>query len=128
MLFGSSNQPDVCVELSSSGTLLQCSESLDAHPYLVAEEETYEPPADPDSGKTKSSLLSPLVRAHSHAYVLCRVSGLSLEELGLRALEQIPRDRAIDGIQAFMDLRFASLDPTQLPALVYQPGFLTEMV
>jgi len=57
-----------------------CSESLNAHPYLVNEEETYEPPADPDSG-------------------------LSLEELGLRALERIPRDRAIDGIQAFMDLR-----------------------
>ena len=31
--------------------------------------------------------------------------GLSLEELGLRALERIPRDRAIDGIQAFVDLR-----------------------
>lgn len=60
--------------------LLQCSESLNDHPYLATEEETYEPPADPDSG-------------------------LSLEELGLRALERIPRDRAIDGIQAFMDLR-----------------------
>ncbi|KAF9788430.1 hypothetical protein BJ322DRAFT_1106424 [Thelephora terrestris] len=57
-----------------------CSESLSAHPYLLTEEDTYEPPADPDSG-------------------------LSLEELGLRALEHIPRDRAIDGIQAFMDLR-----------------------
>ncbi|KAF9652491.1 hypothetical protein BDM02DRAFT_2751891 [Thelephora ganbajun] len=57
-----------------------CSESLNAHPYFITEEETYEPPADPDSG-------------------------LSLEELGLRALERIPRDRAIDGIQAFMDLR-----------------------
>lgn len=33
------------------------------------------------------------------------IPGLSLEELGLRALERIPRDRAIDGIQAFMDLR-----------------------
>ena len=41
--------------------------------------------------------------------VLCWVSGLSLEELGLRALERIPRDRAIDGIQAFMDLRFVSV-------------------
>jgi len=57
-----------------------CSESLNAHPYLVTEEETYEPPSDPDSS-------------------------LSLEELGLRALERIPRDRAIDGIQAFMNLR-----------------------
>lgn len=37
--------------------------------------------------------------------------GLSLEELGLRALERIPRDRAIDGIQAFMDLRSASVSP-----------------
>lgn len=34
-----------------------------------------------------------------------------MEELGLRALERIPRDRAIDGIQAFMDLRFASITP-----------------
>lgn len=66
------------------GLLHQCSEALDAHPYLVTEESTYEPPADPDSG-------------------------LSLEELGLRALERIPRDRAIDGIQAFMDLRFVSV-------------------
>ena len=31
--------------------------------------------------------------------------GLSLEELGLRALQHIPRDRAIDGIRAFMDMR-----------------------
>jgi len=37
---------------------------------------------------------------------MCWIVGLSLEELGLRALERIPRDRAIDGIQAFMDLRF----------------------
>jgi len=42
--------------------------------------------------------------------VLRRVSGLSLEELGLRALERIPRDRAIDGIQAFMDLRFVDIN------------------
>lgn len=44
--------------------------------------------------------------------VLCAGDlGLSLEELGLRALERIPRDRAIDGIQAFMDLRSASVAP-----------------
>jgi len=46
----------------------------------VKEDDTYEPPEDPDSG-------------------------LSLEELGLRALERIPRDRAIDGIRAFMNMR-----------------------
>jgi E3 ubiquitin-protein ligase UBR7 len=30
---------------------------------------------------------------------------LSLEELGMRALERLPRDRAIDGIRAFNDMR-----------------------
>lgn len=29
----------------------QCSKDLEAHPYLLEEEETYEPPEDPDSGK-----------------------------------------------------------------------------
>lgn len=58
----------------------QCLPSLQAHPYLHEEEETYEPPEDPDSR-------------------------LSLEELGLRALERLPRDRAIDGIRAFNDMR-----------------------
>lgn len=58
----------------------QCSPSLQAHPYLLEEEQTYEPPEDPDSG-------------------------LSLEELGMRALARIPRDRAIDGIHAFNDMR-----------------------
>ncbi|KAJ8586714.1 hypothetical protein M405DRAFT_853221 [Rhizopogon salebrosus TDB-379] len=58
----------------------RCLPSLDSHPYLVEEEETYEPPEDPDSG-------------------------LSLEELGMRALERLPRDRAIDGIRAFNDMR-----------------------
>lgn len=38
-----------------------------------------------------------------------RILGLSLEELGLRALERIPRDRAIDGIKAFVDLRFVPI-------------------
>ncbi|EGN94427.1 hypothetical protein SERLA73DRAFT_114653 [Serpula lacrymans var. lacrymans S7.3] len=57
-----------------------CLPSLESHPYLLEEEETYEPPEDPDSG-------------------------LSLEELGMRALERLPRDRAIDGIRAFNDMR-----------------------
>lgn len=47
--------------------------------------------------------------------MLCRVLGLSLEELGLRALERIPRDRALDGIQAFMDLRFVSISAHATP-------------
>ncbi|OJA16444.1 hypothetical protein AZE42_03811 [Rhizopogon vesiculosus] len=58
----------------------RCFPSLSGHPYLLEEEETYEPPEDPDSG-------------------------LSLEELGMRALERLPRDRAIDGIRAFNDMR-----------------------
>ena len=33
--------------------------------------------------------------------------GLSLEELGIRALERLPRDKAIDGIHAFNELRYA---------------------
>lgn len=33
------------------------------------------------------------------------MSALSLEELGMRALERLPRDRAIDGIRAFNDMR-----------------------
>ncbi|KAJ3569823.1 hypothetical protein NP233_g4802 [Leucocoprinus birnbaumii] len=57
-----------------------CQPPLRARPYLLEEEETYEPPEDPDSG-------------------------LSLEELGMRALERIPRDRAIDGIHAFQEMR-----------------------
>ena len=39
----------------------------------------------------------------SQAYLL--FEGLSLEELGMRALERIPRDRAIDGIHAFQEMR-----------------------
>ncbi|KAI0300520.1 hypothetical protein B0F90DRAFT_1629706 [Multifurca ochricompacta] len=57
-----------------------CLPELRKHPYLLKEEETYEPPEDPDSK-------------------------LSLEELGLRALERIPRDRALDGIRAFNNMR-----------------------
>ncbi|KAG6867849.1 hypothetical protein C0993_010304 [Termitomyces sp. T159_Od127] len=55
----------------------RCSSAI---PCLLVEEETYEPPEDPDSG-------------------------LSLEELGMRALERLPRDKAIDGIHAFNGMR-----------------------
>ncbi|EDR09981.1 uncharacterized protein LACBIDRAFT_318396 [Laccaria bicolor S238N-H82] len=57
-----------------------CFPSLETKSYLLEEEDTYEPPDDPDSG-------------------------LSLEELGMRALERLPRDRAIDGIHAFNEMR-----------------------
>ncbi|KAF9451597.1 hypothetical protein P691DRAFT_699086 [Macrolepiota fuliginosa MF-IS2] len=57
-----------------------CLPLLQIHPYLLEEEDTYEPPEDPDSG-------------------------FSLEELGMRALERLPRDRAIDGIHAFQEMR-----------------------
>jgi len=57
-----------------------CLPPLKMNPYLLHDEETYEPPEDPDSG-------------------------LSLEELGMRALARLPRDRAIDGIHAFNEMR-----------------------
>lgn len=57
-----------------------CLPPLKAEPYLLDDEETYEPPDDPDSG-------------------------LSLEELGMRALSRIPRDKALDGIHAFNAMR-----------------------
>ncbi|PBK71494.1 hypothetical protein ARMSODRAFT_934247 [Armillaria solidipes] len=57
-----------------------CLPSLEANKFLLQEEETYEPPDDPDSG-------------------------LSLEELGIRALSRLPRERAIDGIHAFNAMR-----------------------
>ncbi|KAF9465925.1 hypothetical protein BDZ94DRAFT_1343311 [Collybia nuda] len=57
-----------------------CLPPLARNSYLLENEETYEPPEDPDSG-------------------------LSLEELGMRALERLPRDRAIDGIHAFNGMR-----------------------
>lgn len=47
--------------------------------------------------------VSPLQRSNLLT-VFC-VIGLSLEELGLRALEFIPRERAINGIHAFNKLR-----------------------
>lgn len=61
--------------------LPQCLPSLQARQYLLEEEETYEPPEDPDSG-------------------------LSLEELGMRALQRLPRERAIEGVHAFNAMRF----------------------
>jgi E3 ubiquitin-protein ligase UBR7 len=64
----------------------QCLPDLERFPYLLAEEDTYEPPEDPEAS-------------------------LSLEELGMRALNKIPRDRAIDGMIAFQDMRFAPLSP-----------------
>jgi E3 ubiquitin-protein ligase UBR7 len=57
-----------------------CLPLLKANPYLLEDEETYEPPDDPDSG-------------------------LSLEELGMRALSRLPRDKALDGIHAFNAMR-----------------------
>uniref|UniRef100_A0A8H8CIX0 Uncharacterized protein n=1 Tax=Psilocybe cubensis TaxID=181762 RepID=A0A8H8CIX0_PSICU len=57
-----------------------CFPPLKMEPYLLHDEETYEPPEDPDSG-------------------------LSLEELGMRALSRLPRDKAIDGIHAFNEMR-----------------------
>jgi E3 ubiquitin-protein ligase UBR7 len=68
-------------EHTEQRTLHKCLPSLLAHPYLLKEEETYEPPEDPEAGT-------------------------SLEELGLRALSALPRDRAIDGILAFNGMRF----------------------
>ncbi|KAH9919997.1 uncharacterized protein BXZ73DRAFT_52376 [Epithele typhae] len=57
-----------------------CAESLKDRSYLVEEEDTYEPPEDPDSG-------------------------LSLEELGMRALQRLPREQALNGIMAFNAMR-----------------------
>ncbi|KAG8974334.1 hypothetical protein FRC05_007640 [Tulasnella sp. 425] len=57
-----------------------CLARLRVWPYLLEEEETYSPPEDPDSKK-------------------------SLEELGLRALESLPRDKALDSIRAFNEMR-----------------------
>lgn len=65
---------------------------------MLEEEDTYEPPEDPDSGMIMSSSSW---RVHDNV-----VSGLSFEELGARALERLPRDRALDGIHAFNDMRY----------------------
>ncbi|KAL1692810.1 hypothetical protein GGG16DRAFT_123725 [Schizophyllum commune] len=58
----------------------ECLPSLLANKFLLEDEETWEPPEDEDSGR-------------------------SLEELGLRALNSLPRDRAIDGIMHFNALK-----------------------
>ena len=60
----------------------KCMVELRKDPYLLVEEETYEPPEDPDSG-------------------------LSLDQLGMQALNRLPRDKVIDGIRAFNDMRYA---------------------
>ena len=74
---------------------------LQANRFLLEEEETYEPPEDPDSGTyTPECFLCLLINKS--------LAGLSLEELGIRALEHLPRDKAIDGIYAFNELRYAS--------------------
>lgn len=47
--------------------------------------------------------------------------GLSLEELGARALDRLPRDRAIDGVHAFNDMRCVRLLHRHLgPLMLYQ--------
>lgn len=66
---------------------------------MLQEEETYEPPEDPDSG------ILPLLIDLASAFTETLRSGLSLEELGMRALQQLPRERAIDGIMAFNAMR-----------------------
>ncbi|EED82258.1 predicted protein [Postia placenta Mad-698-R] len=85
----SSGEEDVCGEGDVFLTegfrdrWCQCSScllSFETYPCLLEEEETYEPPEDPDSG-------------------------LSLEELGMRALLRLPRERALDGIRAFNQMR-----------------------
>ena len=74
---------------------------------MLEEEETYEAPDDPDVGASSRSY--PMTR---FLFVLILFhAGLSLEELGLRALERIPRDRAIDGIHAFNEMRYVHAMP-----------------
>ena len=68
----------------------------------MEEEDTYEPPEDPDSGKQ----VGPFGRCLVFDYFTA--IGLSLEELGMRALQRLPRDKAIDGILAFNKMRFVS--------------------
>lgn len=77
-----------------------CLPRFQEYPYLLGEEETYEPPEDPDSSKLQSVVDEG--RADNEIFFV----GLSLEELGLRALERIPRDRALDGIRAFNSMRY----------------------
>ncbi|KAF8306059.1 hypothetical protein DL93DRAFT_2028668, partial [Clavulina sp. PMI_390] len=57
-----------------------CLPSLERCPYFMEEAETYEPPEDPDAQA-------------------------SFEELGMRALERLPRERTLDGIRAYNTMR-----------------------
>lgn len=77
-----------------------CYPGLQKHPYLFEEEETYEPPEDPDS---REFCLPTIAERAINSTI-----ELSLEELGLRALERLPRDRALDGIRAFNTMRYAN--------------------
>ena len=80
--------------------------SLEANSFLLEEEETYEPPTDPDSGGCTDLF--------SSSYLIGVVTiGLSLEELGMRALFRLPRDRAIDGLLAFNTMRWVSISGTK---------------
>jgi len=54
--------------------------NLERERDLLEEQELYEPPEDPDSTT-------------------------SLEELGMRALNNLPREKALDGIRAYNDMR-----------------------
>lgn len=42
----------------------------------------------------------------------------SLEELGMRALEKLPRDKALDGIRAFNEMRYVSISS---PLIEHEP-------
>ncbi|THH08664.1 hypothetical protein EW145_g2547 [Phellinidium pouzarii] len=72
--------------------IIDCLPPLKAQYYLLEEEETYEPPEDPDSADFTPPLF-------------CEDVAFSLEELGMRALQSLPRDRALDGIRAFNEMR-----------------------
>jgi E3 ubiquitin-protein ligase UBR7 len=76
-----------------------CLSELRKHPYFLEEEETYQPPEDPDSREFQALIIT--------GWMNNSISELSLEELGLRALERLPRDRALDGIRAFNTMRYA---------------------
>ncbi|TDL20271.1 hypothetical protein BD410DRAFT_791045 [Rickenella mellea] len=78
-----------------------CQTAMHLQPFLLEDEEIYEPPEDPESGE---NLMLILIKTFSFVHS-CRIAGLSLEELGLRALQNLPRDRALDGIRAFNEMR-----------------------
>ena len=76
-----------------------CLSELRKYPYFLEEEETYQPPEDPDSREFQTLIIA--------GWMNNSISELSLEELGLRALDRLPRDRALDGIRAFNTMRYA---------------------